>query len=44
MRSRMIIWVAMRVWEALSGWLSTCFLLADEIALSMETQEYHVVD
>lgn len=39
MNSKVMIWVAEKVWMSLSGWLSACFLLAEEIARSLDDHE-----
>ncbi|XP_062112018.1 uncharacterized protein LOC133823350 [Humulus lupulus] len=41
----MTLWMAKMVWIALSGWVSSCLIVADEIATSFRTGDigpFHV--
>ncbi|PON31589.1 hypothetical protein PanWU01x14_368750 [Parasponia andersonii] len=41
----MTLWMAKMVWIALSGWVSSCLIVADEIASSFRTGDigpFHV--
>lgn len=39
MRLTMVLLVATRVWMGLTEWLSMCFLIADDIARSIQHEE-----
>lgn len=39
MRASAILWVASKVWMGLCEWLSTCFLVADGIARSIQYED-----
>lgn len=41
----MAVWTGQMVWMALSGWITSCLIVADEIAVSLRTGDigaFHV--